>query len=141
MNLFCVLIFIISDNIAETDFCLSVAAILDISLLCEGKKLETVFICSVGIYRCEKSSSIKINMNLTQNFDMLHSDMYYYLPSGELRKFTSGAKNWWQVWRPIVKVQLQINYIKLNTLCHILIDYASSQKLPFLRILCPFHRK
>ena len=39
--------------------------------------METVVICSVGIYRCEKSSSIKINMNLTQDFDMLHSDMYY----------------------------------------------------------------
>ena len=34
--------------------------------------MEKVFICSVGIYRCEKSSSIKINMNMTQNFDMLH---------------------------------------------------------------------
>ena len=41
--------------------------------------METVFICSVGIYRCEKSSSIKININMTQNFDMLHSDMYYIL--------------------------------------------------------------
>ena len=39
--------------------------------------METVFICSVVIYRCEKSSSIKINMNLTQNFDMPHSDMYH----------------------------------------------------------------
>ena len=41
------------------------------------KKLGTVFICSVGIYRCEKLSSIKIDMNLTHNFDMLHSDMHY----------------------------------------------------------------
>ena len=38
--------------------------------------METVFICSVGIYRCEKSASVKKNM--TQNFDMLHSDMHYY---------------------------------------------------------------
>ena len=45
----------------------------------QRKKKETVFICSVGIYRCEKSSSIKINMIMTQNFDMLHSDMYYYM--------------------------------------------------------------
>ena len=67
--------FIISDNIAEIDFFLSVAAILDFSLMGERKK-ETVFICSVGIYRCEKSSSVKINMHMTQNFDMLHSDMH-----------------------------------------------------------------
>ena len=39
--------------------------------------METVFICSVGIYRSEKSSSIKINMSMTQNFSMLHSDIYY----------------------------------------------------------------
>ena len=41
------------------------------------KKMETFFICSAGIYKCEKSSSIKNNMNMTQNVDMLHSDMYY----------------------------------------------------------------
>ena len=40
--------------------------------------METVFICSVGIYRCEKSTSVKINMNMTQNLYMLHSDMHYY---------------------------------------------------------------
>ena len=37
--------------------------------------MTTVFIFSVGLHRFEKSSSIKINMNMTQNFDMLHSDM------------------------------------------------------------------
>ena len=43
--------------------------------------METVFICSVGIYRprCEKSSSVNmVKINMTQNFDMLHSDMHYY---------------------------------------------------------------
>ena len=39
--------------------------------------METIFICSVGIYRCEKSSLNKINMKLTQDFYMQHSDMYY----------------------------------------------------------------
>ena len=29
--------------------------------------METVFICSVGIYRREKSSCIKINMNMTHD--------------------------------------------------------------------------
>ena len=37
--------------------------------------METVFICSVGINRCEKSSLI--NMSMTHHFDMLYSDMQY----------------------------------------------------------------
>ena len=40
--------------------------------------MEIVFICSVGIYRCEKSSSIKSNINMTHNFDMLYR-LYLYM--------------------------------------------------------------
>ena len=53
------------------------AANLDFSLISEGKKMETVFLGSTEIYRCEKLSSIKTNMNLTQNFEMLQNDIHY----------------------------------------------------------------
>ena len=68
--------FIISDNITETRFLLISGGHLGFFINGQRQKMETVFIYSVGIYRCEKSSSIKIIMNMTQNFDMLHSDMY-----------------------------------------------------------------
>ena len=61
--------FIISDNMAENWF-------FGFFINEQMKKIETVFICSVGIDRCEKSSSIKINMNMTQHYDMLHSDIH-----------------------------------------------------------------
>ena len=54
--------------------------------------METAFICSVGLFRCEKSSSIKINKNMTQNFDMLHGDVYYFpraIISGIVYVYTS----------------------------------------------------
>ena len=79
--------FIISDTIAETWFLCIIVGHLGFFIIGRRKQIETVFICSVGIYSCEKSSSIKINMNITPNFDMLHSEMYYniknayYLPA------------------------------------------------------------
>ena len=50
--------------------------------------METVYICSVGIYGCEESSAIKINMNMTHNFDILHSD-YLWLFQIEVRRWTN----------------------------------------------------
>ena len=58
--------FIISDNIAETRFVLISVGHLGFFIIGQRKKMETV-----GIYRCEKSSSIKISMNMTQNFDRI----------------------------------------------------------------------
>ena len=72
-----VFIFIISNIIAETRFLLVSGGHLWFFINGQRKKMETVFIFSVGIYRSEKSSSIKINMSMTQNFSMLHSDIYY----------------------------------------------------------------
>ena len=51
--------------IADTYFCIPVAAIFDFSLMGSGKKMEAVFICSVGICIC-------VNMNMTQNFDICY---------------------------------------------------------------------
>ena len=71
--------FIISDNIAETWFLLISLGHPGFFIIGRRKKMETLFICSVGIYRCEKSSSSKINMNMTHHFDKLHSDIYYHM--------------------------------------------------------------
>ena len=71
----CFFMFIIRDYIADNYFLLINGGHLEFFI--NGRRIKmTVFICSVGIYRCEKSSSIKINMNMTQNCNMLHSDMY-----------------------------------------------------------------
>ena len=47
--------------------------------------METIFWGSTGIFRCEKLSIIKINMNLAQNFDMLHNYILASHPSARIR--------------------------------------------------------